>query len=243
MGNRLRSVCVGGRVERARSKAARSGARADGRGGGSGGEPVASAGGRPRDPAIEEAIIQATRRRLATDGYSSMTIGDVVADAGVTRPTLYRRWANKYDFVIDALEYGLRRQREAYPPLDMEQLAPREALVEAVRRLDPRYHNERAMALHGNFMAEVERAPGLLEQLREHGVQPRCDELLMTLVSLQGRGAVREDVDLDMIVTLCFGSYFADYLRTGRPVPTDLAERVVRAIWPTLAVNGEDSTT
>ncbi|GEC03202.1 TetR family transcriptional regulator [Streptomyces spinoverrucosus] len=202
-------------------------------------ESAANAVGRPRDPAIEEAIIQATRRRLATDGYSSMTIGDIVADAGVTRPTLYRRWANKYDLVIDALQYGLRKQREAYPPLDMEQLAPRDALVEAVRRLDPRYHNERAMALHGNFMAEVERAPGLLEQLREHGVRPRCEELLMTLVSLQRRGAVREDANLDMIVSLCFGSYFADYLRIGREVPADFAEQVVATIWPAVAVVGQ----
>ncbi|MGW2938743.1 TetR/AcrR family transcriptional regulator [Streptomyces sp. NPDC001156] len=221
------------------AKATRSDERAGGRGGRSGAEPAAPAGGRPRDPAIEEAIIQATRKRLATDGYSSMTIGDIVADAGVTRPTLYRRWANKYDLVIDALEYGLRKQREAYPPLDMEQLAPCEALVQAVRRLDPRYHNERAMALHGNFMAEVERAPGLLEQLREYGVRPRCEELLMALVSLQRRGAVREDVDLDMVVTLWFGSYFADYLRTGREVQDDFAARVVATVWPAIAVDGE----
>jgi AcrR family transcriptional regulator len=199
-------------------------------------------GGRPRDPAIEEAIIEATHRRLASDGYSSMTIGDIVADAGVTRPTLYRRWANKYDLVIDALQYGLRKQREAYPPLDMEQLAPRDAFTEAVRRLDPRYHNRRSMALHGNFMAEAERAPGLLEQLREHGVQPRCEELLLTLVALQRRGAVREDADLDMVVSLCFGSYFADYLRTGRDVGGDFAEQVVATLWPTLAA-GHDVRT
>lgn len=199
------------------------------------GEAPSAAGGRPRDPAIEEAIIEATRRRLASDGYASMTIGDIVADAGVTRPTLYRRWANKYDLVIDALQYGLRKQREAYPPLDMERMAPREAFTEAVRRLDPRYHNQRSMALHGNFMAEVERAPGLLEQLREHGVRPRCEELLLTLVALQRRGAVREDADLDMAVSLCFGSYFADYLRTGREVAADFAERVVATVWPALA--------
>ncbi len=200
-------------------------------------EPPTAPAGRPRDPAIEEAIIQATRKRLATDGYSSMTIGDIVADAGVTRPTLYRRWANKYDLVIDAIRYGLRMQREAYPPLDLEQLEPRDAFVEAVRRLDPRYHNERAMALHGNFMAEAEQAPGLLEQLREHGVQPRCEELLLTLVCLQQRGAVRQTVDLDMAVSLCFGSYFADYLRTGRDVPADFAEQVAATVWPAIAVN------
>ncbi|MFI8890459.1 TetR/AcrR family transcriptional regulator [Streptomyces paradoxus] len=203
------------------------------------GEAPGTSAGRPRDPAIEEAIIQATRKRLATDGYSSMTIGDIVADAGVTRPTLYRRWANKYDLVIDAIRYGLRMQREAYPPLDLERLEPRDAFVEAVRRLDPRYHNERAMALHGNFMAEAEQAPGLLEHLREHGVQPRCEELLLTLVRLQQRGAVRQAADLDMAVSLCFGGYFADYLRTGREVPADFAEQVAATIWPAIAVNPE----
>ncbi|MBE4740345.1 TetR/AcrR family transcriptional regulator [Streptomyces caniscabiei] len=215
----------------------RGGRHGRGRGSRADAEVPPAAAGRPRDPAIEEAIIRATRRRLATDGYSSMTIGDIVAEAGVTRPTLYRRWANKYDLVVDAIRYGLRTQREAYPPLDLERLEPREAFVEAVRRLDPRHHNERAMALHGNFMAEVEQAPGLLEQLREHGVRPRCEELLLTLVDLQRRGAVRRTADLDMAVSLCFGSYFADYLRTGREVPAGFAEQVAATVWPAIAVD------
>lgn len=206
--------------------------RASGRGPGGGAGP--RSGGRPRDPAIEEAILRATRKRLVADGYSQMTIGDIVADAGVTRPTLYRRWANKYDLVIDALEYGFRAQREAYPDMDMDELPAVEAFREAVRRLDPRYHNSAAMALHGNFMAEAERVPGLLEQLREHGVGPRCGELLETLRRLQERGEVREDADLDTFVTLCFGSYFADYLRTGGS-GTDIPDRLVDTLWPAIA--------
>src|SRR5690606_20231965 len=83
-------------------------------------ETSTSTGGRPRDPVIEEAIIESTRMLLATKGYSSMTIGDIVADAGVTRPTLYRRWPNKYELAIDALRYGLRKQREAYPPVSLD---------------------------------------------------------------------------------------------------------------------------
>lgn len=197
-----------------------------------------STGGRPRDPIIEEAIIESTRMLLATKGYSSMTIGDIVADAGVTRPTLYRRWSNKYELVVDALRYGLRKQREAYPPLEMDHLTPREAVVEAVRRLDPRFHNPRAMTLHGNFMAEAEREPGLIAQMREQGNQPRCQELTDVLVSLQRRGAIREDVDVDMIVTLAFGSYFADFNRYGGDVSADFAERVVATLWPVIAGEG-----
>ncbi|HEU5025412.1 MAG TPA: TetR/AcrR family transcriptional regulator [Spirillospora sp.] len=193
------------------------------------------AGGRPRDPAIEHAIIQAARKRLSSDGYSQMTIGDIAADAGVTRPTLYRRWATKYDLVVDALKYGLRMQREAYPAIDWDRLEPVDAFREAVRRLDPCYNNKAAMALHGNFMAEAEREPGLLEQLREHGVRPRCDELLTTLELLKERGAVRPDIDVDTVVTLCFGSFFADYLRTGESPGSDFADRIVGTLWPAIA--------
>ncbi|MFD9688968.1 TetR/AcrR family transcriptional regulator [Kitasatospora sp. NPDC059088] len=191
-------------------------------------------GGRPRDPAIEGAILQATRKRLATDGYSRMTIGDIVADAGVTRPTLYRRWPNKYELVVDALHYGLQQREAAFPPIELERMTPLEAFTEAVRRLDPRANNERAMALIGNFMGETEREPGLFEHLIEHGNKPRCEELLLTLRHLQDKGAVRRDVDLDTLVSLCLGSYFGDYLRTGQKTPRDLADRVVATMWPTI---------
>src|SRR5260370_39042778 len=63
-------------------------------------------GGRPRDAAVAEAIILATRDRLARDGYSRMTIGNIVADAGVTRPPLYRPGQNKFAPVAEVLAYG-----------------------------------------------------------------------------------------------------------------------------------------
>jgi AcrR family transcriptional regulator len=85
-------------------------------------------GGRPRDAAIDEAIILATRERLVRDGYPRMTIGDIVADAKVTRPTPYRRWNNKFDLVVDALDYGFRKQRDMYT-VDLSELKPRDALV------------------------------------------------------------------------------------------------------------------
>src|SRR6478735_8396043 len=96
------------------------------------------AGGRPRDPALDEAIILATRARLVRDGYSRMTLGDIAADAGVSRPTIYRRWGGKLELVADALDYGFRKQRDQYD-IDLSALEPRDALIEAVRRLDPAY--------------------------------------------------------------------------------------------------------
>src|SRR5215217_6127225 len=181
------------------------------------------AGGRPRDPALDEAIILATRARLVRDGYSRMTLGDVAADAGVSRPTLYRRWASKLDLVADALDYGFRKQRDLYD-IDISLLQPREALVEAVRRLDPAYFNPDAMVLMGNFAGEVSHTPELFEMLRKHAVEPRVTLVENVLCKLQADGALSDNIDKHTIATMCFGSYFGAFYRGDRreEIPEDV---------------------
>jgi AcrR family transcriptional regulator len=191
-----------------------------------------SAGGRPRDPALDEAIILATRARLVRDGYSRMTIGDIAADAGVSRPTIYRRWSNKFELVTDALDYGFRKQRDQYD-LDLGRLEPRAALVEAVRRLDPAYFNPDAMVLMGNFAGEVIHTPELLAMLRTHAVEPRVTLVESVLSRLQADGAVANGIDKHTIATMCFGTYFGAFYRGDRT--GDLPEKVVAVLWPLIA--------
>lgn len=189
-------------------------------------------GGRPRDAALDEAIILATRARLIRDGYSLMTIGDIAADAQVSRPTLYRRWRTKFELVVDALDYGFRKQRDSYT-VDLGAMAPREAFTEAVRRLDPAYFNPDAMVLMGNFAGEAIRTPELLAILREHAVEPRVTLVETVLAQLQDSGAVRDGIDRHTIATLCFGSYFAAFYRGESR--EDIPEAVVSVLWPAIA--------
>jgi AcrR family transcriptional regulator len=187
---------------------------------------------RPRDAELDGVIIEATRKRLVRDGYALMTIGDIAADAGVSRPTLYRRWATKLELVVDALDYGFRKQEDLYA-LDLSTLEPREAFAEAVRRLDPAYYNPDAMVLMADFAGEAIRTPELLEILRKHAVEPRLALLETLLGQLQERGTVRGDLDRRTIATLCFGSYFAAFYR-GDP-REDIPAAVVAALWPAIA--------
>ncbi|MBP2706906.1 TetR/AcrR family transcriptional regulator [Microbispora sp. RL4-1S] len=196
-------------------------------------------GGRPRDVAIDEAIILAARERLIRDGYSRMTIGDIASDANVTRPTLYRRWNNKFDLVVAALDYGFRKQRDMYT-VDLSGLEPREALVEAVRRLDPAYFNPDAMVLMGNFAGEAIRAPELLGILREHAVEPRIALIEEVLGRLRDRGAVDAGVDTRVIAMMCFGSYFAAFY-AGEP-KEEIPERVVAVLWPAVAATPREAS-
>ncbi|WP_028651106.1 TetR/AcrR family transcriptional regulator [Nocardioides halotolerans] len=191
-----------------------------------------TAGGRPRNPALDEAIILATRARLVRDGYSRMTLGDIAADAGVSRPTLYRRWDTKLELVADALDYGFRKQRDQYD-IDIASLDPREAFTEAVRRLDPAYFNPDAMVLMGNFAGEVIHTPELLEMLRQHAVEPRVTLLEDVLAQLQQRGAVSEGIDAHTIATMCFGSYFGAFYRGESR--EDIPDSVVAVLWPVIA--------
>ncbi|WP_269853165.1 TetR/AcrR family transcriptional regulator [Streptomyces sp. RPT161] len=59
--------------------------------------------GRPRSAEADLAILDATRSALVELGWGKLTMGDVATRAGVAKTTLYRRWANKNELVVDAV--------------------------------------------------------------------------------------------------------------------------------------------
>ncbi|MGX1881342.1 TetR/AcrR family transcriptional regulator [Streptomyces sp. NPDC055287] len=59
--------------------------------------------GRPRSVEAHAAILEATRAALVELGWSKLTMGDVASRAGVAKTTLYRRWANRSELVVDAV--------------------------------------------------------------------------------------------------------------------------------------------
>jgi AcrR family transcriptional regulator len=63
----------------------------------------ATSPGRPRDPRRDEAIRDAVLTLLAELGYERMSVDAVAAAAGVSKPTIYRRWPGKHEMVADAI--------------------------------------------------------------------------------------------------------------------------------------------
>jgi AcrR family transcriptional regulator len=63
----------------------------------------ASPVGRRRDASLDMAFRKATIEILAEVGYDHLTIDAVAARAGAGKATIYRRWANKAELVMDAL--------------------------------------------------------------------------------------------------------------------------------------------
>jgi AcrR family transcriptional regulator len=190
--------------------------------------------GRPRDPSVEKAILRATIERLVSDGYSRMTIGDIAVDAGVTRPTVYRRWANKHDLVVEALDFNFQEERERDPLSPLKELPPADALRKALRYAVPYGPGGRGMTVIGNVLTESEHNPGLLELVRQHAISPRMQPLIDTLRLLREEGVLRPDTDVLVVADMMIGSFYSSYVRTGEQ-DTGLADRVVSALWPALA--------
>jgi len=59
--------------------------------------------GRQRSEVADQAILAATLELLAAEGYGGLTMAAVIALAGVSSATLYRRWPTKHELVAAAL--------------------------------------------------------------------------------------------------------------------------------------------
>jgi AcrR family transcriptional regulator len=77
-------------------------------------EPEAARGGRPRDEAREQAILDAAIDVLAEVGYEALTIEAVANRAKASKATIYRRWPGKAELVAEAI------RRRSEPMLEPE---------------------------------------------------------------------------------------------------------------------------
>lgn len=59
--------------------------------------------GRPRDRGLDDRIAAATASLLEAVGYEQLTMEAVAAEAGVSKPALYRRFANKTTLVFSLM--------------------------------------------------------------------------------------------------------------------------------------------
>jgi AcrR family transcriptional regulator len=60
--------------------------------------------GRPRDPAVDAAVLDATIDLLGAVGYARLTMEQVADRAGVGKASLYLRWPNKVALVAAAIQ-------------------------------------------------------------------------------------------------------------------------------------------
>lgn len=184
--------------------------------------------GRPRDPETDERILRCALDQLAEDGFAGMTIDGVASAAGVSKATIYRRFADKNDLVTAAIA--------VYAIQDVEAIQgdTRERLIAVMQGARERMIDGSGMTIMRQIMAESKRNPELVRLHRERTIQPKMAAMVGLLEEGVRRGEVRKDADLQLITELLTGSWMARWNRGGE-FPADWSERVVDAVWPALA--------
>ncbi|MFJ1898793.1 MULTISPECIES: TetR/AcrR family transcriptional regulator [unclassified Streptomyces] len=152
-------------------------------------------GGRPRDPAIDQAILDAGLTLLDEVGYTGLTLEAVARRAGTTKPTIYRRWAGLPELLLDALTARLGKLE--VPDTDCTICDLSDAIklhVGAFQRMPP----DALASLLADCNDEPQRHEAFMAALFDpprHAVGRVLDGAIV-------RGDLRDDVDRDLLLDL-----------------------------------------
>jgi AcrR family transcriptional regulator len=177
--------------------------------------------GRPRNPALDRAILSAAARQLGELGYARMSLESVAAAAGTTVPSLRRRYRDKAE--LAAAVIGSLRVEE--PPAGAP--SPRAFALAILENFHRNLRATPALAILGSLLVEEERHPELLHIFKTRLVEPRRALLRQALAV----GDLPDSVDLDALTSMLIGSFYGRYV-TIAGIPDDWPDRVLSAIWP-----------
>jgi AcrR family transcriptional regulator len=181
-------------------------------------------GGRPLDEAVDDAILKAAQRLLVQEGFARMSIAGVAEEAGVGRPAIYRRYSDKAELVLAAIEY----MRARVPAPDTGKT--RDDLVMHLELARRRFD----MSLTGTLLVEEGEHPELLGRFRARMIEPAAAQVIEAFERGKGRGEVRKNLDSTTAAQAVMGSFLYHYMNSGRP-KKGWAEKVVDTLWPAFA--------
>lgn len=186
--------------------------------------------GRPRDHRTDSKILSAAVERMSRHGYERMTIDDVARDAGVTRPTVYRRWASKDELGIAAVASLIESTTQVLTG-DV-----RADLREQAEQLITRWANNQYLGLLGAAIVERENHRQFYDHLLQRLVLPRREVIRTILQRGIETGDLREDIDIEVVVTMFVGSFYAISMAEQWDEVEDWPQRLTESILKLISV-------
>ena len=173
--------------------------------------------GRPRDTAIDGAVLAVALELFIAHGIAGMSIEQVAKRAGVGKPTIYRRWATKERLVADAIESHVGSDLQWPDHDEIEAVAPRELVrrnVAAAARTaaDPNFR-----ALVAQIYGSAVTNPLLMQTYWTHYIAPRRALVISMLERAQADGDLAADADLEVLVDMLAGAVTYRVLQPNPP--------------------------
>lgn len=184
--------------------------------------------GSQRNPASEEAILNAAQDILFEGGLPAFSIEAVARRAKAGKPTIYRWWPSKAALLLDVYH----RQKDGVPHPDTGDI--REDLSLFLAGLID-FWRDGGGAIFRSIIAEAQSDPAALQALQAYAMS-RCRQSGVILARGQARGEVRADIDPALLIEL-FSSFAWNRLLTSRlDVSREDIEQIVSAVVDGVAV-------
>jgi AcrR family transcriptional regulator len=183
---------------------------------------IGEARGRPRHPATQDAILQATIELLTEVGVDGTTTNAIVARSGSSKATIYRRWASRDALILDALRtvFGGRTDDIQYV-VDLEQEL---GVTRAAARRGARVFDSRIFREGFPTAARELLSGGAIGQRFRADVFRPIREAATARLRAQGGGAeMHATVDGDLLFDLIYGGLLYRSLM-GEPIDDTVAD-------------------
>ena len=157
--------------------------------------------GRPRSSHVDEDILEAAADLMIEVGLDGVGIDRVAKRAGVSRPTVYRRYSDRTELLIAAIHWAFRYQPEELPePSGVEEMLRWWAhALEAPE-------NARIRKLMLRLMPAARDHPEFAAAFRRLSTEPRNALIRRVLERERERGRLPRDTDLEIIRQILAGA-------------------------------------
>jgi AcrR family transcriptional regulator len=187
--------------------------------------PTAAPRGRPRSERAHQAILHAANEILEERGFVDLTMDEVAQRAGVSKPTIYRRWPTKGTLVFEAFsaDFLTRQPLPDTGSLRGDLLAALRAWIRVVKG------TVTGRTLRG-LIAEVQRDAELAEIWREQFTGPVRAQHRTMIDRAVERGEVSPGADPDVVLDLLYGPAYHRLLQSHLPLSDRFAQAVVDTV-------------
>ncbi|MFE3443868.1 TetR/AcrR family transcriptional regulator [Nocardia sp. NPDC059180] len=181
--------------------------------------------GRPRDRDVDAALLEATARLVVERGYGALTLQAVADEAETSRPTIYRRYADRAELVMAVLidRFGLQPGGQDLGGLEAEMLA--------IQQHQRELFNEPVMskALPG-LLADLSSNPEAARRFQDRFLTPRRDSTASIMDRAVARGEIEPGTDPEWICDLITGPMVMRALMPSLgPIDDELVRLTVRS--------------
>jgi AcrR family transcriptional regulator len=159
--------------------------------------------GRPRSTTLDAKIRHAAMAIIRESGVSAMSLDHVAERAGVSKPTIYRRFAGKTELVVAAMVEACAPQG---PALVGDELVDLIGFLEFFRS-----HFEANIQLPtlGSLLQESRTQPDLIAAFRKGTIQIFRHHLLSLVEAAGHAGIVRREADPRTVAQMLVGAFYA----------------------------------